>query len=78
MLYNTSSAATTVTGGYRWPGPGRQLGSSPQTVNGSVVGAASLSAADPAAGTWQIQVVLNLTVSGKEFLQTVHGDVQDP
>jgi hypothetical protein len=51
---------------------------SPQTVNGVATGMASLSAADPAAGTWQIQVVLNLTVSGKEFLQTVNGDVQDP
>jgi subtilase family protein len=51
---------------------------SPQTVNGVATGSASLSAADPAAGTWQIQVVLNLTVSGKEFLQTVNGDVQDP
>jgi subtilase family protein len=51
---------------------------SPQTVNGTPTGTASLSAASPAAGTWQIQVVLNLTVSGKEFTQTVYGDVQDP
>jgi hypothetical protein len=48
---------------------------SPQTVNGVPAGTASLSTTDPAAGTWQIQVVLNLTVSGKEFLQTVYGDV---
>jgi hypothetical protein len=29
-------------------------------------------------GSGYVQVVLNLTVSGKEFLQTVNGDVQDP
>jgi hypothetical protein len=52
--------------------------SSPTTVNGKTVATASLTTADPVAGTWQIQVVLNLTVSGKEFTQTVHGDVTDP
>jgi subtilase family protein len=51
---------------------------SPQTVNGVPTGTASLSAADPAAGTWQVQVVLNLTVSGKEFLQTVYGEAAVP
>jgi hypothetical protein len=52
--------------------------SSPETVNGTTVAGASLTAANPVAGTWQIQVVLNLTVSGKEFTQTVFGDVTDP
>jgi hypothetical protein len=52
--------------------------SSPETVNGTTVAGASLTAANPVAGAWQIQVVLNLTVSGKEFTQTVFGDVTDP
>ena len=33
---------------------------------------------NPVAGTWQVQVVLNLTVSGEEFTQTVYRDVTDP
>jgi hypothetical protein len=49
----------------------------PQTVNGQAVGDAELSTADPAAGTWQIDVVLKLVVSGKEFTQTVYGNVSD-
>lgn len=51
--------------------------STPQTVNGQAVGDAELSTADPAAGQWQIYVVLDLTVSGDEFTQTVYGDVTD-
>jgi Subtilase family len=49
--------------------------STPQTVNGQPVGDATLTTASPAAGIWQIDVVLKLTVSGKEFTQTVYGDV---
>ena len=49
----------------------------PQTVNGQVTGDAELSTASPAAGIWQIDVVLRLTVSGNEFDQTVFGDVTD-
>jgi len=49
----------------------------PQTVNGQVTGDAELATTDPAAGTWQIDVVLRLTVSGSEFDQTVFGDVTD-
>jgi hypothetical protein len=41
-------------------------------------GVAQLSAASPVAGTWTIDVELNLTVSGKEFTQTVDASVQDP
>ncbi|HEY2520050.1 MAG TPA: S8 family serine peptidase [Streptosporangiaceae bacterium] len=41
-------------------------------------GTAELSTASPAAGTWTIDVELNLTVSGKEFTQTVDAAVQDP
>jgi hypothetical protein len=51
--------------------------STPQTVNGQVVGDAELSTADPVAGQWQIYVVLDLTVSGNEFTQTVYGNVTD-
>ena len=51
--------------------------STPQTVNGQAVGDAELSTASPAAGLWQIDVVLRLTVSGNEFSQTVDGDVTD-
>lgn len=49
----------------------------PKTVNGTPVATAELQAANPAAGTWQIDVELNLTVSGKEFTQTVYGNVTD-
>ena len=49
----------------------------PQTVNGQATGDAELSTANPAAGLWQIDVVLRLTVSGNEFDQTVFGDVTD-
>ena len=51
---------------------------SPQTVNGTPVGTAEVDTTDPVAGTWTIDVELNLTVSGKEFTQTVQGNVQDP
>jgi hypothetical protein len=51
---------------------------SPQTVNGTSVGTAEVDTADPVAGTWTIDVELNLTVSGNEVTQTVHGNVQDP
>jgi hypothetical protein len=44
----------------------------------STPGTAEVSTASPAAGTWTIDVELNLTVSGKEFTQTVDADVQDP
>jgi hypothetical protein len=42
------------------------------------VGTAEVDTTDPVAGTWTIDVELNLTVSGKEFTQTVQGNVQDP
>jgi hypothetical protein len=45
--------------------------------NGQVTGDAELSTTSPAAGIWQIDVVLRLTVSGDEFTQTVFGDVTD-
>jgi hypothetical protein len=51
---------------------------SPKTINGTAVGTAELNTANPVAGTWQIDVVLNLTVSGKEFTQTVYGNALDP
>jgi hypothetical protein len=46
-------------------------------VNGQPSGDTELTTADPVAGLWQIDVVLKLTVSGKEFTQTVYGDVGD-
>jgi hypothetical protein len=45
----------------------------PKTVDGQSVATAELGATDPAPGTWEIDVMLNLTVSGKEFTQTVCG-----
>lgn len=48
------------------------------TTGATPSGTAQLSTANPAAGTWQIDVELDLTVSGKEFTQTVYGNVQDP
>jgi hypothetical protein len=53
-------------------------GTTPKVVNGISVATARLHTVNPAAGVWEIDVVLNLTVSGKEFTQTVYGDVQYP
>ena len=36
---------------------------------------ANLSVANPAAGRWEIVIVLNLTTSGKEFSQVINGNV---
>jgi hypothetical protein len=49
----------------------------PQTVSGQPSGDAELSTTSPAAGSWQIDVALKLTVSGNEFTQTVFGNVTD-
>jgi hypothetical protein len=62
-------------------GPGGTVVSTdttPTAIGGKSVATASLHAANPAAGVWEIDVVLNLTVSGKEFTQSVYGDVHDP
>ena len=50
----------------------------PKTVNGEPVATAGLQALHPVPGAWQIDIVLDLTVSGKEFTQTVHGSLADP
>lgn len=50
-------------------------GATPTTVDGTSVATADLHTTAPAAGVWEIDVVLNLTVSGKEFTQTVYGDL---
>ena len=47
-------------------------GSTPDAT-GASPGTITLTTDDPASGTWEIDVVLGLTVSGKEFTQTVHG-----
>ncbi len=52
-------------------------GSTPNTTAGQPAGTATLTTADPAAGTWEIDVELGLTVSGNEFTQTVYGTVTD-
>jgi hypothetical protein len=52
--------------------------STPKTVNGKSVATADLDTLHPVPGTWQIDVVLGQTTSGKEFTQTVHGDLTDP
>lgn len=51
--------------------------STPKTVNGSPVATAQLQTASPGAGIWQIDVELNLAVSGNEFTQIVNGTVTD-
>ena len=51
-------------------------GSTPDT-SGTSPGTVTLSTADPVAGTWEIDVELGLTVSGKEFTQTVYGTVTE-
>ncbi len=50
----------------------------PKTAGGKSVARASLYALHPVPGPWQIDVVLDLTVSGKEFTQTVYGSLADP
>jgi hypothetical protein len=52
--------------------------STPGTTAGQPPGTVTLTAPSPAAGTWEIDVELGLTVSGKEFTQVVHGTVTDP
>ena len=42
------------------------------------VATADLYTVHPVPGPWQIDVVLDLTVSGKEFTQTVSGSLADP
>ncbi|HWK29665.1 MAG TPA: S8 family serine peptidase [Solirubrobacter sp.] len=46
-----------------------------QTVDGTPMQTATVHVANPMAGTWEIDVELNLTTSGMEFRQTVVGDV---
>jgi hypothetical protein len=53
-------------------------GTTPKTVTGKSVATADLYAFHPVPGPWQIDVVLDLTVSGKEFTQTVYGSLADP
>jgi hypothetical protein len=38
-------------------------------------GNASLIVANPPAGVWTVQAMIDLTTSGKEFTQTIHGDI---
>jgi hypothetical protein len=52
--------------------------STPETADGRSAGTASLYTLHPVPGPWQIDVVLDLTVSGKEFTQTVNGSLADP
>jgi hypothetical protein len=46
-----------------------------QTINGTSMQTVTAHVANPMAGTWEIDVELNLQSSGKEFRQTVVGDV---
>lgn len=52
-------------------------GATPDTAAGQPPGTATLTAPDPVAGTWEIDVELGLTVSGQEFTQTVDGTVSE-
>ena len=52
--------------------------STPNTAAGQPPGTATLTVPGPVAGTWEIDVLLDLTVSGKEFTQTVYATVSDP
>jgi hypothetical protein len=45
----------------------------PQTVNGTAVADQTLEVDNPMAGRWQVDVKLNLTISGNEFTQVVNG-----
>jgi hypothetical protein len=48
------------------------------TASAKSAGPANLYALHPVAGLWQIDVVLNLTESGKQFTETVSGSLKDP
>lgn len=50
----------------------------PTKATGKPAGTADLYTAHPVPETWQIDVVLDLTTSGKEFTQTVYGNLTDP
>lgn len=52
----------------------QQVAAAPVTdASGTTTAAAHLVAPNPAPGRWEIDVELNLTTSGKEFTQLVHG-----
>jgi hypothetical protein len=51
-------------------------GSTPDTT-GTSPGTVTLTTTDPVSGTWEIDVELGLTTSGKEFTQTVYGTVAE-
>ena len=53
-------------------------GTTPKKAGGKPVATAGLYTLHPVPGAWQIDVVLDLTVSGKEFTQTVYGSLTDP
>ena len=53
-------------------------GTTPKKAGGKPVATAGLYSLHPVPGPWQIDVVLDLTVSGKEFTQTVYGSLADP
>jgi hypothetical protein len=48
------------------------------TAHAKSAATADLYTLHPVAGLWQIDVVLDMTVSGKEFTQTVYGNLKDP
>jgi hypothetical protein len=52
-------------------------GSTPDSTAGQPPGTVTLTAPDPVAGTWEIDVELGVTVSGQEFTQVVHGTVAE-
>jgi hypothetical protein len=52
-------------------------GSTPNTTAGQPADTVTLTTASPVAGTWEIDVELGLTMSGKEFIETVNGTVSD-
>jgi hypothetical protein len=58
--------------------PSGKLVATATTSKGTPVATASLYTLHPVPGPWQIDVVLDLTVSGKEFTQTVYGSLADP
>jgi hypothetical protein len=53
-------------------------GTTGKTASGKPVTTADLYTLHPVPGPWQIDVVLDLTLSGKEFTQTVYGSLADP
>jgi Subtilase family len=78
VSFNTADVSADNTFTYYLVEPDGTVAAEATTPNTSASpGSVTLTTADPVAGTWEIDVELGLTVSGKEFTQTVNGTVTE-